>query len=124
MGRLQPKPKRGGRKKEARTTPVKQASLPSPAKPRGRPKKTAKKDPKVQNQGDEQPPQGQGKSVEGGGITAGEIGVIFEILTAGADWAAIVAETNALIGLKRLGGNVSKHWKTIAKKRLLDAYGA
>ncbi|CAZ80981.1 unnamed protein product [Tuber melanosporum] len=122
MGRPQPKPKRGGKKKGAHTTLVK-ASLPSPAKPRGRPKKSTKKDLKVQNDGDESP-QGQGKSAEGGGITAGEIGVIFEILTAGADWAAIVAETNALIGLKRLGQNVSKHWKTIAKKRLLDAYGA
>ena len=67
--------------------------------------------------------KGQKESVEGS-ITAGEIGIIFETLTAEADWAAVVAKTNALVGLKRLGRSVSRHWKTIAKKRLLDAYGA
>ncbi|PWW79024.1 hypothetical protein C7212DRAFT_361842 [Tuber magnatum] len=123
VGGPQPKSKRGGKKKQADTIVAKTSSS-SPAKPRGRPRKTASKDPKAPNNADVLLPQGQSKSAEGGGITAGEIGIIFETLTAEADWAAIVAKTNALIGLKRLGQNVSKHWKTIAKKRLLDAYGA
>lgn len=68
-------------------------------------------------------PRGQKESAEGS-ITAGEIGIIFDTLSAEVDWAAVVAKTNALVGLKRLGRNVSRHWKTIAKKKLLDAYGA
>ncbi|CUS09411.1 unnamed protein product [Tuber aestivum] len=123
VGGPQPKPKRGRKKKQAGAMVVKQGVSSSPAKPRGRPRKIVSKDPKTPNNGDV-PPRGQSKSAEGGGITAGEIGIIFDTLTAEADWPAIVAKTNALVGLKRLGQNVSKHWKTIAKKRLLDTYGA
>lgn len=67
--------------------------------------------------------KGHNESAEGS-ITAGEIEIIFETLTAEVDWAAIVAKTNALVGIMRPGRSVSRHWKTVAKKRLLDAYGA
>ncbi|PUU73353.1 hypothetical protein B9Z19DRAFT_897113, partial [Tuber borchii] len=115
------KSKRGGKKKEASTIAVKAPSS-SHAKFRSLAGKTIKKEPKAQGHTGVNP-RGQKESVEGS-ITAGEIGMIFDTLSAEVDWPAVVAKTNALVGLKRLGRHVSRHWKTIAKKRLLDAYGA